>query len=158
MPQSTRTAASVAEREAGHVSDNSRVLLRLIREARVRIDGALRRAVEIKELKRKYVVQWNFGGKTRNSPPAASAWLYVRCTIPGGVVVEMRVAPDYPQPYTRVRVVQVVGVMGWSRQDEKALEAIAQSVQTTSVATMMARIDAAVRAKSPPAFRAPSKE
>ena len=61
----------------------------------------------------------------------------MRVTIPGGIVVEMRTAPDYPQPYTRIDVVQVCGVMGWNREDEIRLQTYAQSLNLSSISTMV---------------------
>lgn len=130
--------------EEGHIENNGATLLQLIREARVRINGAAKRKAEFSSLRRTYVVQWNFGGKTRNSEPAAAAWLYVRVTVPGGIIVEMRVAPDYPQPYTRVDVVQVCGVMGWKHEDEQHLESFAKSLNLNSISGLVRRIDDAV--------------
>ena len=136
-PMSDIVAAASREQNSNlNVSFNS-TLMCLIREARVRINGAAQRKAEFETLKKKYVVQWNFGGNTRNSEPAASAWLYVRATIPGGIVVEMRTAPDYPQPYTRIDVVQVCGIMGWSRDDEKRLLEHARSLNLNSVTKMV---------------------
>ena len=137
-PMSDVVAATKSERQiAGADNCFNSTLMCLIREARVRINGASERKAEFDALQKKYVVQWNFGGKTRKSEPAASAWLYVRATIPGGLVVEMRTAPDYPQPYTRIDVVQVCGVMGWNREDELNLQAYAQSLNLNSISAMV---------------------
>jgi hypothetical protein len=131
-------AATKRERRAtGSHSNFNSTLMCLIREARVRISGAAQRKAEFEALQNRFVVQWNFGGKTRNSEPAASAWLYVRVTIPGGIVVEMRTAPDYPQQYTRIDVVQVCGVMGWSREDEMRLQTYARSLNLNSISLMV---------------------
>jgi hypothetical protein len=137
-PISDVVAATKSERQtAGGDNYFHSTLMCLIREARARISGAARRKAEFDALQKRYIVQWNFGGKTRNSEPAASAWLYVRVTIPGGIVVEMRTAPDYPQPYTRIDVVQVCGVMGWNREDEIRLQTYAQSLNLSSISTMV---------------------
>lgn len=136
-PMSDIVAVASSEHNSSLNSNFNSTLMCLIREARVRISGAAQRKAEFEALKKKYVVQWNFGGNTRNSEPAASAWLYVRATIPGGIVVEMRTAPDYPKPYTRIDVVQVCGIMGWSHDDEKRLLEHAKSLNLNSVTEMV---------------------
>ena len=127
-------------------------LLRLIRESRVRIGGSAKRDLEIAALRKKYVVQWNYGGKTKNSVPEAAAWLYVRVTIPGvGIVVEMRAPPDYPQIYTEVKCTQVVGVMGWTNKQLNTLKSVAcNSGMVTTVTAMVQNIEEAIKSTTVP--------
>ena len=133
------------------LEDNGSALLRLVREARVRIGGAAKRCEEFAALKQKYVVQWNYGGKTRQAVPEASAWLYVRVTIPGvGIVVEMRAPPDYPQPYTDVTVTQVVGVMGWTNLQLKHLKTMGSQSGATTVSMMVENIEEAIKTSELP--------
>ena len=133
------------------LSDNEAALRRLLREARVRISGVAKREIEFAALKKKYVLQWNYGGNTKNSLPEAAAWLYVRVTIPGvGVVVEMRTPPDYSQEFTDVRLTQVVGVMGWTKKELQKLEQIAHESDSSTVTEMVETIDEAIKATTVP--------
>ena len=134
------------------LDDNGSALLRLVRGSRVRIGGAAKRDVEFSALKKKYVVQWNYGGKTKNSEPEAAAWMYVRVTIPGvGIVVEMRAPPDYPQMYTDVKLTQVVGVMGWSKKELSNLKTVGcNSGIATTVTEMVENIEEAIKSSALP--------
>ena len=136
---------------SGLEKEDDTALHRLLREARVRIEGSYQREIEFRALRNKFVVQWNYGGVTRGSQPEAAAWLYVRVTIPGvGIIVEMRAPPDYPQQYTDVMLTQVVGVMGWTKNELKELENMARSCEGNTVTSVVEHIEKAIKATKIP--------
>jgi predicted nucleic acid-binding Zn-ribbon protein len=109
----------------------------LIREVRVRLRAKRERLKEVEALKQHYpAVRTQYKGSKES--PMLFHTLIAHVTLREGIVVVLEMDPDYPQPYAKPDLVELVGVMGWS--DEEMLE-IAQEVRSKSFNTVGKIVD-----------------
>eukprot|EP00943_MAST-04B_sp_MAST-4B-sp1_P007054 g7054.t1 len=127
---------SLGNETTSEVTKNDSIKM-LIREIRMRLQAKRKREQEVVELKQMYpAVRIVFkkdssqGGVSKeslqpetsfasdnNSITTAAQFLNVHVTIASAIVVCMEMDPDYPLPYTRPYVTELVGVMGWKDDD-----------------------------------------
>ena len=83
---------------------------------------------EVEALKQHYpAIRTQYKGSKES--PMLFHTLIAHVTLREGIVVVLEMDPDYPQPYAKPYLVELVGVMGWS--DKEMLE-ITQEVRSKS--------------------------
>ena len=138
---------SLGNETTSQVTKNDSVKM-LIREIRMRLQAKRKREQEVVELKQLYpavrivfkkdsqgtVNNKNVQNKNgSNNNAVAAQFLNVHVTIASAIVVCIEMDPDYPLPYTRPYVTELVGVMGW-KDDE--INEITEKVRDAKKKTM----------------------
>ena len=145
---------SLSINSSSSVTKNDSIKM-LIREIRMRLQAKRKRESEIMELKQLYPAvrivfkkdsyKSNSNAKNRRTletkSTSAAQFLNVHVTIPNAIVVCLEVDADYPLPYTRPYITELVGVMGWSDDEIRSITEKVRSAKKKSMKDILVFVE-----------------
>ncbi|CAN0018008.1 unnamed protein product [Ascophyllum nodosum] len=129
------TASELAElKTAANALPSPGNLRMLVREALCRAKYAAIRSEHVRIMRRRYLVGYREAARE------------VTITMPVGIVVSLRLHPDYPKIAGGVEVITIAGVGGWSSSDTELLCRKVNSLALPTIMETMSGLEEAVAA------------